>query len=137
MNTTENKHKTIYLFGNLLLPDDSLPLKLQPALTQSFPGYTFVHQDPNENFPPEGREHLQIIDTVQGIQKPTVFDISDLKKIKATPVSPHDYDLLFHLLLLKKLNKIVSAVIYGVPLVYTLENSHEVIQWLAEMLKKE
>jgi len=91
-----------------------------------------VHQDPNENFPPANEKNPHIIDTVAGIGKPIMIDLSDLRKIDVTPVSPHDYDLLFHLLLLKKLKKIDSAVIYGIPLGVTMDKKYEIIKWLKQ-----
>lgn len=108
--------KKIYVFGNPLVKEDSIPLRLLPDLIKSFPKVTFVVTDPNENFPTQGEKDLIILDTVIGIKKPTVLNLSDFDKNKSTPVSPHDYDLLFHLLLLKKLKKIKYVKIIGIPM---------------------
>jgi hypothetical protein len=105
----------IYVFGSPLVKEDSIPLRLIEVLKLKFPKINFKHVDPNENFPPHGEKDLTILDTVKGIDKVTLFGISDLEDIKTTPVSPHDYDLLFHLQLLKKLGKINSAKIIGIP----------------------
>jgi len=105
----------IYVFGNLWLKEDSLPLKLLPDLKKLFPKIEFIVCDPNENFPPYGEKDLIILDTVKGIKKPMILDFSNLKSIKSTPISPHDYDLMFHLQLLIKLKKINRVKIIGIP----------------------
>lgn len=105
----------IYVFGNELVDNDSLPLKLLPQLKKNFPKITFVTVDPNENFPPKGEKNLIIFDTVFGIDKPMILNFNDFEKNKNTPISPHDYDLLFHLLLLKKMKKLGKIIIIGVP----------------------
>ncbi len=107
---------TIYVFGNPFVPQDSLPLQLIDQLKQKFPKINFQVVDPNENFPPEGEKNLVIIDTVIGIKKLMILDLNDFNDNKKTPISPHDYDLLFHLLLLKKMKKIHSVKIIGIPI---------------------
>ena len=108
----------IYVFGNPLVKEDSLPVKLLPDLSKKFPKIEFIITDPNENFPPENEKDLIILDTVKGITEARLFDLSDLKEISQSPISPHDYDLLFHLLLLKKRKIIDRVKIIGVPLLY-------------------
>ena len=112
----------IYLFGNPLLPNDSLPLRWKKNLEKLFPQIIFETVDVNENFPRIGERNLIILDTVIGIKEPMVLDLDDFdqaqlgfKKNKKSPISPHDYDLLLHLLLLKKLKKIDSVKIIGIP----------------------
>ncbi len=105
----------IYVFGNPLVKEDCLPLELSNQLKNKFKEIEFIPADPNENFPPKGEKDLVILDTVKGIKKPMLLDLDDFEKKKKTPLSPHDYDLLFHLLLLKKLKKINKVLIIGVP----------------------
>lgn len=107
--------KKIYVFGNPLVKEDSLPLQILPYLKKSFPQIKFEVVDPNENFPPENEKDLVILDTIAGIKSPKIFSLSDLQELKKTPNSPHDYDLGMHLLLLKKLKKIETVKIIGVP----------------------
>lgn len=109
------KNIKIYVFGNLLVKQDSLPLGLLPVLRKSFPQIEFIVVDPNENFPPKNEKNLIIIDTVLGINKPKVLDLNDFQMKENAPISPHDYDLLFHLLLLKKLKKVNRVKIIGIP----------------------
>ncbi len=105
----------IYVFGNPLVKEDSVPLVLLPKLKEKFPEAKFIVTDPNENFPPAGETNLVILDTVKGIKKPTLLDLNRCMTNKKTPISPHDYDLLLHLLLLKKMKKIESVKIIGIP----------------------
>lgn len=121
----------IYIFGNPLLPNDSLPIKWKGRLQEAFPKIIFELVDPNENFPRMGLRNLIILDTVIGIKKPMILDLDDFEKNKKSPVSPHDYDLLLHLLLLKKLKKIDSLKIIGVP---SIENK-EIFDMLVEIIK--
>lgn len=106
----------IYIFGNPLIKEDNLPLKLIDKLKKKFPKIDFITTDPNENFPPKGEKNLIILDTVKGIKKPMILDLDDFENKKKTPVSTHDYDLLLHLLLLKKMKKINKVRIIGLPL---------------------
>jgi len=105
----------IYVFGNTLITGDSVAPDLIPALSLLFPIVQFIEQDPNEQFPPEGEKNPIILDCVQGIQKAVKITIDDLSPIEKTPISPHDYDLLFHLHLLRKMKRIQSAIIIGTP----------------------
>jgi len=104
----------IYVLGNPLVKEDSLPLLIVPKLKKAFPNIDFQTVDPNENFPPEGEKNLIILDTVLGIKKQVLLDLDDFDAIKKTPISPHDYDLLFHLLLLKKIKRLEKVLIIGV-----------------------
>lgn len=102
----------IHILGNPFIKIDSLPLKLIPKLKQEFPDIEFVEYDPTEEI--ETPEEFIIIDTVLDIEKVIVFE--DIDKIQTGKVcSLHDYDLGMHLKLLKKLNKLKSIKIIGVP----------------------
>lgn len=104
---------TIHVFGNPLLPFDSLPLKLLPQLKKQFPNIDFVTLDPNENIKPINKQ-LIIIDTVIGIDKVTL--LNDLDKIQLDKIySLHDFDLGFQLKLLQKIGELEKITILGVP----------------------
>jgi len=101
----------IYVAGNKLLEQDSLPLRILPLLRKHFPKIIFEELDPSENLP---SEELIIIDTVIGIKDVKVF--SDLDLFSANKIySPHDYDFLFELKLNKKLGKLKKFRIIGIP----------------------
>lgn len=107
--------KRIYVFGNPFLKEDGVSLTLAQSMQKSFPFLEFVVMDPNDNFPPEGERDLCILDAVKGIGKVMLLDFNDLSTVEKSPVSPHDYDLLLHLLLLKKMKRIDEVRIIGVP----------------------
>ena len=105
---------SVLVFGNPLLREDSIPLRILPRLHKRFPDIEFKEFDPNEELEAEGRD-LKIIDTIQGIKKVTL--INDIETIKsATVYTMHDFDLGYSLKLLKKLHYLDSVVIFGVPM---------------------
>lgn len=123
----------IYVFGNLLVPGDNTVFPLTERLKKTFPAVLFRMTDPNEDFPPPGERHPIILDTVMGLTDVTLLRFSDLEKIEKSPVSPHDYDLLLHLLLLKKMGKIDSITIIGIPFqasASTLRKTEQIISSL-------
>ena len=102
----------VYIVGNPLVKVDSLPFKLLPKLRKEFPEVRFEEADPTENFIPENDSI--IIDTVVGIDHVRLFtDLDEFAQFHS--VSAHDYDLSLHLQLLKKLGKITSVSILGIP----------------------
>jgi len=98
-----------------MVKEDNLGIKIIPELKKFYPEISFEIVDPNENFPPENEKNLTVIDTVEGLKKPKLFTLADLREFQKTPNSPHDYDLGMHLLLLKKLKKIDTVNIIGAP----------------------
>jgi hypothetical protein len=122
----------IYLVGNLLLKEDSLPLQLKDYLIDKFPQFEFIEADPNENFIPE--DDALIIDTVVGVDKIKLFDSLD-EFTSHRLISPHDYDLGFHLQLLFKLKKIKHVKILGIPSGYPLaEAKLKVLDYLEQRI---
>src|SRR3989344_6877711 len=102
----------VYVLGNPLVAADSLPFKLLPKLRIALPNFEFIETDPTENFIPE--TNSIIIDTVLGISKVTKFNsIDEFETFRS--VTAHDYDLSLHLQLLKKLGKLNSVAIIGIP----------------------
>ncbi|HLC65688.1 MAG TPA: hypothetical protein VJI46_06215 [Candidatus Nanoarchaeia archaeon] len=101
----------IFVLGNPLLEEDSLPVKLLPELRREFPKIEFREIDPNEGFP-EG--DIVIIDTI--INARDVVVIKDIDALEESPnYSAHDFDLAFALKLMKKMGKIGRVTIIGVP----------------------
>jgi hypothetical protein len=106
----------IYLMGNPAVVKDSMPLRLKKSLAEKFPQFQFIETDPTENFVPE--EGSYIIDTVVGLPTIKLFEtLADFTGHKL--ISPHDYDLWFHLQLLIKLKKIKHVQIIGIPRGYS------------------
>jgi len=101
----------IYVLGNPLLEEDSLPIRLIPKLKSFFPNITFVEFDPTEDFPKENP--FILIDTIEGLEGVKLFE--DMDKIQLSPnYSVHDFDLGFQLKLMQKLGKLKQVIILGV-----------------------
>jgi len=105
--------KRIYIFGNPLVKEDSLPLKLIDNLRKEFPSLEFKEFDTVEDL--ELEKELNIIDTVKGIKKVEIIENID-KIIVDKIYSLHDFDLGYNLKLLKKMKMIDKVRIFGVPL---------------------
>jgi Ni,Fe-hydrogenase maturation factor len=102
----------IYVLGNPLVEEDSLPLRLLPELKKKFSNIHFIELDPTETFPEE--EHFVIIDTILNTEKAVL--LNNIDKIQfQTQFSLHDFDLGFNLKLMKKLGKIKDISIIGLP----------------------
>jgi hypothetical protein len=124
------KH-TVYIVGNPEAEGDKIPFVILPQLRRAFPSVQFQEADPNENFIPE--EGSVIIDAVEGIDSVRSFDSLD-EFAEHHTVSAHDYDLAFHLRVLKKLHKIDSVVILGIPMGSTIAILPDVRKMLAQIL---
>ncbi len=102
----------VLVFGNPLLEKDSSALQIANSLEASLPGVQFARFDTSEDLEKEG-ENLVILDSVLGIKTPRFIKLQELHLQK--PHSLHDFDLGWNLLLLKKLGKLKTAAIIGVP----------------------
>ena len=121
--------KTIYVFGNPLVKEDSLPLKLIDKLKKEFPSLQFKEFDTVEDL--ELEKELNIIDTIKGIKK--VELIEDIDKIITEKVySMHDFDLGYNLKLLKKMKMIDKVRIFGIPFDM---NEKEAFEQLNKLIK--
>ena len=119
--------RKVLVFGNILLKEDSLPLRIIPALREKLPGVDFAVFDPNEQLEKEGHD-LLILDTALGIKKVTLFSEKDLARLETEKrYSAHDFDLGFSLRFLLKLGKVSSVKIIGVPPRYPEEKAVEEI----------
>lgn len=106
--------KTVYVLGNPLLKIDSKPVQMLPVLQENFPQIRFIRIDPTEEFFLDSASDLILIDTVIGLRDPVL--ITDMNKWQlSSRVSVHDFDLPISLGILKKLGKIKSVKIIGVP----------------------
>lgn len=122
--------KTVYVAGNPLVKEDSIPLCILPRLKINFPQLKFCELEPTDELPEE--RELIIIDTVIGIKKVRV--ISDIDKIETGKrYSLHDFDLGFNLKLLKKAGRIDSVTIICIPAGISEEKAYD---GAAEILRK-
>lgn len=108
------KKAKVLVFGNIMLKNDSMPIRLMGELAKRFPEIEFKDFDPNDNLEKEGSE-LNIIDTVGGINRVTL--VTDIDSIKINRVlTMHDFDLGYNLRLMKKLGYVKKVRIFGVPM---------------------
>jgi Ni,Fe-hydrogenase maturation factor len=122
-------NEKIYIFGNPLVKEDSIPLKLIDKLRREFPHIEFKEFDTVEDL--EFEKELNIIDTVKGIKKAEI--ITDVNKIITDKIySLHDFDLGYNLKLLKKMEMIDKVKIFGVPM---RMNEKEAFSQLKELIK--
>jgi hypothetical protein len=104
--------KQVYVFGNIDVDNDSLPLRIMPKLQEKFTEIHFEIRDPNEEW--EVPEEFVVIDTVIGIKGVKVFKTLD-KFLSAPRVSMHDFDFLTNLQYLCKLGQIKKVKIIALP----------------------
>lgn len=127
---SSSKEFKILVFGNPLLKQDRLPLKLINKLKKGFPNVEFKEFDPIENLEKEGKD-LNIIDAVEGINK--VVLITNINSIKTSKIySMHDFDLGYTLKLLKKINHLEKVKIFGVPMKI---NEKQALEQLTKLIK--
>ena len=126
----------ILVFGNPLVAEDSLPLRLMPALRVRFPSVEFREFDAAENLEGEGRD-LVILDTARGPDK--VVLLEGIESIETGKIySMHDFDLALTLKIMKKMGMLDSVRIIAVPAGYperkALEGACAVISALISSL---
>jgi len=105
--------KKILVFGNPLVPQDSLALRILPALRKKFPKIDFIELDGTDDLHEYGR-NLVILDVAAGIKKVSVVeDLDDLELPRV--LSMHDFDLAWNLKILLKAGMIDSVKIIAIP----------------------
>lgn len=108
----------VLVFGNPLVPEDSLALKVAEKLAGKF---EFKILDAVEDVEKEGRD-LVILDVAEGIEKAVL--LKSLDALQTNPIySMHDFDISLTLKLLKKIGKIDSVKIVAIPKNYELEKA--------------
>ena len=106
----------VLVFGNLLLGEDSLPLRLIGRLRKKFPNIEFVEFDPTEGLEDEAAKGILAIDAVKGIEKVELITEKEMGLLEMPPsASLHDFDLAWNLKLLGKLKLLKKVRILGVP----------------------
>jgi len=112
--------KKIYVFGNPLVKEDSLALKLAESLQGKAKGIEFKAVASLDEV--KERENLYIMDVAFGLKKAEI--IEDLNKLEAgQPVSAHDFDLAMELKMLKKIGRLGKVRIIAIPAGYELEKA--------------
>ncbi len=109
---SRRKYKVL-VFGNALLKNDSIQIRLLPELRAEFPCIEFKECDPNDNLENEGKE-LNILDCAKGISK--VVLLNDIDNIETQKIyGMHDFDLGYSLKLMKKLGYLDKLNLFCVP----------------------
>jgi hypothetical protein len=96
-----------------MVREDSLPLRILPALRSVFPEIEFKEADTAENLEAEGRD-LILLDSALGIEEVLLIDDPDDLKMSKT-CSMHDFDLPITIRILMKLKAIDSVLIIAIP----------------------
>jgi Ni,Fe-hydrogenase maturation factor len=103
----------VLVFGNPLVAQDSIALRLIGPLRKRFPQVEFREFDAAEDLEKEGRD-LLILDSAIGIEEVALLD--DLGAISTgRACSMHDFDLALTLKLLRKMGAIDRVRIIAVP----------------------
>ena len=105
----------ILVFGNPLVEEDSLALRVVESLREKFPEVEFKEFDSTEDLRKEGRV-LRILDVVKGVDKVVELNLDSFESLDVGGIySMHDFDLGYNLKLLKKLDLIDRVHIIGIP----------------------
>ena len=125
----------VLVFGNPIAREDSAAVKAAEKLQGKIKGVEFVYFDTSEDLEKEGKE-IVVLDAVVGLSSPRLVELSELE-LSERPLSLHGFDLLWSLLLLKKLGKIKKATIIGVPAKKPIKESlPEVEKLLLELAQR-
>lgn len=106
----------VYVFGNEDVREDNIAFRVAKKQEGKIKNVEFVKVLPNQDLPfAEGQEGLVVImDAVLGLEKVTL--ITDINKLILSPrTTVHDFDLVFQLKYLKKINKLKQVAIIGLP----------------------
>ncbi len=121
----------ILVFGNFLVKQDAVPIKLIPRLQEMFEDIEFIELDPTEDLQNYGRD-LKIIDCVTDIDEVKKIKLEtegDFEKLELGKVySMHDFDLGYNLKLLRKMEMIDRVEIICVPMNIEEEEAFNQIQ---------
>lgn len=123
----------ILVFGNVLLKEDNLALRLMPKLKKEFPEILFKEFDPTESLEWEIEDgSLTILDVALGIDR--VILVEDVEQLKLNNAcSMHDCDLGFNLRMLKEIGELKKVRIICLP---PNMNEDEVFFQLQSILRK-
>ena len=108
--------KKIFVFGNPLVKEDSLALRVAERLKGKVEGFEFVAVQGLEEV--DERDFL-VLDVATGIGKVEV--IGKLDDLEAGhPISGHDFDLAMELKVLKKVGRLGRVKVIAIPVEYDL-----------------
>ncbi len=124
--------RKVFVFGNPLVEQDSLALKVAECLQGKIPGVLFKAVDALEQV--KEKENLYIMDVALGAEK--VRLLSNLDELQtAQPLSGHDFDLAMELKLLRKVGKLKEVKIISIPASFGLEKATEEVEKLLRKME--
>jgi Ni,Fe-hydrogenase maturation factor len=106
----------VYVFGNEYVAEDRRAIEVARELEGTLDGISFVFVDPNADLPFMDEKHVVILDSVQGARSVVLLEGDGIDELSLPPRgSVHGFDLAFQLRYLKKLGRVGSVTIVGVP----------------------
>ena len=109
-------------------------MKVLPYLKKEFSNIKFVLCDPTESWNRKEKNPI-ILDTILGISDVAFFESLDKFFMRGKNITCHDYDLLMDLSLQKKLKKIASVRIIGLPVDFNLKSHLSQLENIISKLK--
>lgn len=119
--------KKILVFGNPLIKEDSLALKVMEQLKIKVQDVEFEAVESLDEA--EEMKDLYIMDVASGLEKVEVLQDLDLLNVKH-PISGHDFDLAMELKMRKKVGRIGKVVIVAIPSGYKIGKAVEEVEKL-------
>jgi len=113
--------KKIFVFGNPLVEEDSLALKVAENLKGKIKGLRFKAVESLEEI---GEKSFCIMDVAKGIKEVQLIEDLELLGTKQ-PVSLHDFDLAMELKVLRKLGKLGKVRIIAIPAEFGLQKAEK------------
>jgi Ni,Fe-hydrogenase maturation factor len=106
----------VYVFGNEYVAEDIRAIEVARELQNTVEGVSFVFVGPNEEVPFADEPRVVILDTIRGIQDVALVEGDEFDGLLLSPRgSVHDFDLAFQLRYLKKLGKLGTVTVIGIP----------------------
>jgi Ni,Fe-hydrogenase maturation factor len=106
----------VYVFVNEYVAEDIRAIEVARELQNTVEGVSFVFVGPNEEVPFADEPRVVILDTIQGIQDVALVEGDEFDGLLLSPRgSVHDFDLAFQVRYLKKLGKLGTVTVIGIP----------------------
>jgi Ni,Fe-hydrogenase maturation factor len=106
----------VYVFGNEYVAEDIRAIEVAQELQNTVEDVSFVFVNPNEDVPFVNEPRVVILDTIQGIQDVALVEGDEFDGLLLSPRgSVHDFDLAFQLRYLKKIGKLGTVTVIGIP----------------------
>jgi Ni,Fe-hydrogenase maturation factor len=106
----------VYVFGNEHVAEDIRAIEVAQELQNTVEDVSFVFVNPNEDVPFANEPRVVILDTIQGIQDVALVEGDEFDGLLLSPRgSVHDFDLAFQLRYLKKIGKLGTVTVIGIP----------------------